>query len=190
MVSPPDGVPSGVEALPSALRNQTVTETPHASGRGKKGVPEGLWIRCGNAECGATLFRRSVESNLWVCPQCQHHFRINADTRIEPHTVLVLAGTREQLDEYDALFEAVGAKVELISLTRHVVYTDLNLARHADVMTLEQRVNDVAKEACEQLAQMYPLSDPNTPNCVEQALRSAKGQIDEVVAAAEKEPRH
>lgn len=85
---------------------------------------------------------------------------------------------------------AVGAKVELISLTRHVVYTDLNLARHADVMTLEQRVNDVAKEACEQLAQMYPLSDPNTPNCVEQALRSAKGQIDEVVAAAEKEPRH
>lgn len=85
---------------------------------------------------------------------------------------------------------AVGAKVELISLTRHVVYTDLNLVRHADVMTLEQRVDDVAKEACEQLAQMYPLSDPSTPNCVEQALRSAKAQVDQVVAAAEKAPRH
>jgi acetyl-CoA carboxylase carboxyl transferase subunit beta len=58
-------------------------ETPNPTGRGKKGVPEGLWIRCGNAECGATLFRRSVESNLWVCPQCQHHFRISAQTRLD-----------------------------------------------------------------------------------------------------------
>lgn len=32
----------------------------------KKGVPEGLWIRCGI--CQSILFRRSVENNLWVCP--------------------------------------------------------------------------------------------------------------------------
>ena len=43
-------------------------------------MPEGLWIQC--PTCGASLFRRSVENNLWVCPQCQHHFRIDADQRI------------------------------------------------------------------------------------------------------------
>ena len=46
----------------------------------KKQVPEGLWIRC--PECSAILFRRSVENNLWVCPDCQHHFRISAEQRL------------------------------------------------------------------------------------------------------------
>jgi UrcA family protein len=81
----------------------------------------------------------------------------------------------------------VGGKVELISLTRHVVYKDLNLTVHNDVMALEKRVNDVAKEACDTLAKMYPLSDPNTPNCVEQATKDAKKQVDQVVAAAGKD---
>ncbi len=48
--------------------------------KGKKQVPEGLWIRC--SECVAMLFRKSVENNLWVCPQCQYHFRISATQRL------------------------------------------------------------------------------------------------------------
>jgi acetyl-CoA carboxylase carboxyl transferase subunit beta len=48
--------------------------------KGKKQVPEGLWIRC--PECAAMLFRKSVENNLWVCPQCQHHFRLSAAQRL------------------------------------------------------------------------------------------------------------
>lgn len=43
-------------------------------------VPEGLWLRCG--ACNKMLYRHSVEQNLHVCPQCDHHFRIGADTRI------------------------------------------------------------------------------------------------------------
>ena len=85
---------------------------------------------------------------------------------------------------------AAGGKVDLISLTRHVVFSDLNLAMHNDVMTLEKRVNDVAKDACDALAKMYPLSDPNTPNCVEQAVKDAKPQIDRLAAAAAKGAQH
>jgi UrcA family protein len=81
-----------------------------------------------------------------------------------------------------------GGKVELISLTRHVGYEDLNLTMHADVLTLEQRVNDVAKDSCEQLAKMYPLSDPNTPDCVREAVANAKTQVDAAVSAAGKKP--
>jgi acetyl-CoA carboxylase carboxyl transferase subunit beta len=60
---------------------QSWSDSPAGAAGGKKGVPEGLWIRC--PACGAILFRRSVENNRWVCPECDHHFRVNADQRIQ-----------------------------------------------------------------------------------------------------------
>lgn len=77
-------------------------------------------------------------------------------------------------------------KDELVSLTRYVYYGDLDLAKHADVMALEKRVSDIAKESCDQLAKMYPLSGQNPPNCVEKAAASAKPQMDKLIAAAGK----
>lgn len=44
------------------------------------GIPEGVWMRCDG--CAATLFRKEVERNLNVCPQCQHHFPLAAADRI------------------------------------------------------------------------------------------------------------
>jgi acetyl-CoA carboxylase carboxyl transferase subunit beta len=52
----------------------------------KRGVPEGLWIRCpGCQESGpeATVFRKKVEQNQGVCPKCNHHFYVSSQTRIE-----------------------------------------------------------------------------------------------------------
>jgi acetyl-CoA carboxylase carboxyl transferase subunit beta len=43
-------------------------------------VPEGLWIRC--TGCGAMLYRRILEEELNVCPECDFHFRVDARTRI------------------------------------------------------------------------------------------------------------
>lgn len=43
-------------------------------------VPEGLWMRC--PECEAMLYRKNVEANLHVCPECDHHLRIGADERV------------------------------------------------------------------------------------------------------------
>jgi len=51
-----------------------------AAVRKGEGVPEGLWRRC--PDCERMLFNRNVEENLDVCPECQYHFRINAETRI------------------------------------------------------------------------------------------------------------
>jgi UrcA family protein len=81
---------------------------------------------------------------------------------------------------------AAGSNVELITLQRRVSYADLDLALHANVAQLETRVNDIAKEACEDLAKMYPLSDPKTPDCVRAAVATAKPQLDAAVAAAGK----
>lgn len=44
-------------------------------------VPEGLWIRCN--KCSQMIYRRILEENLHVCPECDYHFRIGARRRIE-----------------------------------------------------------------------------------------------------------
>src|SRR5713101_6937492 len=46
----------------------------------KRGVPEGLWIRC--PKCKATIFRKEAEARLSVCPECHYHFYLPARERI------------------------------------------------------------------------------------------------------------
>ena len=46
----------------------------------RKEMPEGLWMRCPG--CEHILYKSTVEKNLNVCPECDHHFRVEAKTRI------------------------------------------------------------------------------------------------------------
>ena len=55
-------------------------KTSMEPGRPKRGVPEGLWMRCPG--CKATLFRKEVETRHMVCPECQYHFYMPACDRI------------------------------------------------------------------------------------------------------------
>lgn len=48
--------------------------------RPKRGVPEGLWLRC--PQCKATIFRKAMEDRLFVCPECDYHFYVPAPDRI------------------------------------------------------------------------------------------------------------
>ena len=43
-------------------------------------VPDGIWVRCEN--CREIIYRKEVERNLRVCPNCNYHFRISASDRI------------------------------------------------------------------------------------------------------------
>lgn len=51
-----------------------------AQPRKKRGVPEGLWIRC--ERCQATIFRKHLEQQLGLCPECKFHFYVPAAQRI------------------------------------------------------------------------------------------------------------
>ncbi len=51
--------------------------------RPKRGVPEGLWIRCPHPRCKATIFRKEAESRCNVCPECGYHFYVPARERIQ-----------------------------------------------------------------------------------------------------------
>ena len=48
--------------------------------RPKRGVPEGLWLKCPG--CQATIFRKTAEELLNICPECSYHFYVSARERI------------------------------------------------------------------------------------------------------------
>lgn len=56
-------------------------------------VPEGLWMRCD--ACGKMVFRKVLEENLLVCPECGRHYRVPARVRVEQ---LVDPGAFEEMD--------------------------------------------------------------------------------------------
>ena len=39
-----------------------------------------LWTKC--PKCSEVLYRRDLAANVWVCPKCDHHFRMTAFDRI------------------------------------------------------------------------------------------------------------
>ncbi len=43
-------------------------------------IPEGLWLRC--PSCEKMVYRRHLEANLHVCPECTYHHRISAGERV------------------------------------------------------------------------------------------------------------
>jgi acetyl-CoA carboxylase carboxyl transferase subunit beta len=67
--------------------------------RPKRGVPEGLWMRCPG--CQATVFRKEADRRLGVCPECDYHWHVPAPERIRQ---VLDEGTFE---EWDAQLEPV-----------------------------------------------------------------------------------
>ncbi len=65
--------------LAASTRTWTELKPPR-----KAVIPEGLWLRCPG--CSGMLYRKQLEANLHVCPDCQHHFRISATERIDQLT--------------------------------------------------------------------------------------------------------
>lgn len=43
-------------------------------------VPDGLWVKC--PSCGEILQNKLLAENLYVCMECDHHFRVSARDRI------------------------------------------------------------------------------------------------------------
>ncbi|UCG63109.1 MAG: acetyl-CoA carboxylase carboxyltransferase subunit beta [Candidatus Zixiibacteriota bacterium] len=59
----------------------------------KKDIPEGLWTKC--QSCGEVVYSRKMEELLWVCPNCDFHFRISSQKYID---LLLDDGALEQFD--------------------------------------------------------------------------------------------
>jgi acetyl-CoA carboxylase carboxyl transferase subunit beta len=55
---------------------------------------EGLWLKC--EHCSQVIWKKTLDENLQVCPKCEHHFRIDARTRL---AILFDDGQYEPFDE-------------------------------------------------------------------------------------------
>ncbi len=54
---------------------------------------EGLWLKCDH--CRQIIWRKALEENYQVCPKCDHHFRLDAVSRLK---MLFDDGEYEQYD--------------------------------------------------------------------------------------------
>ncbi|MEM8679400.1 MAG: acetyl-CoA carboxylase, carboxyltransferase subunit beta [Planctomycetota bacterium] len=72
---------------------QSDEQTEAQPKRPKRGVPEGLWVKCPG--CRASVYRKEVDRHLGVCPECDYHFYVSASTRIEQ---VMDEGTFEEWD--------------------------------------------------------------------------------------------
>jgi len=79
-------------------------------------------------------------------------------------------------------------KTEVVELKREVFIGDLDLARHADVVELESRIAQMAKDSCDALSEMFPLSkfsSKELKRCVDEAIKSARKEKDAAIEAAQ-----
>jgi acetyl-CoA carboxylase carboxyl transferase subunit beta len=58
----------------------------------RKEMPAGLWMAC--TACQQMLYRKTVEENLNICPECGCHFRVDGPTRVNQ---LVDEGSFEEI---------------------------------------------------------------------------------------------
>ncbi len=75
----------------------------------KKEAPEGLWNKC--KECGETSTRKELTANLYVCPKCDYHMRIDSKTYFD----IIFDGAVE------SLFDDIEA-VDILNFTDLVPY--------------------------------------------------------------------
>ena len=48
---------------------------------GAKEIPDNLWEKC--PSCGAMIYHRELEQNFRICPQCNHHMRLEPEKRLK-----------------------------------------------------------------------------------------------------------
>ena len=80
-----------------------------------------------------------------------------------------------------------GLKTEIIELKRFVNIDDLDLTKHTDVIKLNQRIHNLAKESCKKLSEMYPFNPSDLSEmhrCKRKAIASTKKQTERAFAAA------
>lgn len=80
--------------------------------------PAGLWLKCDG--CQAQIYRKDLLANLYVCPECGHHYRMPVDDRVallaDAGTFLQWSGAIEAEDPLE--FEDTQTYVERMAKAR------------------------------------------------------------------------
>ena len=63
-----------------------------AEGEERRVRTEGLWLKC--ESCSQIIWKKGLDENLQCCPQCNHHFRVDARARL----AILLDGEFQEFD--------------------------------------------------------------------------------------------
>jgi UrcA family protein len=91
--------------------------------------------------------------------------------------------TAPEVVRHEEARQPSGAFTEVVSISHHVSFADLDLKKASDASVLEQRVRDAADLGCKQLRTLYPLV-PDDPDCLKKATASGMEQAQAAIAAA------
>lgn len=80
-------------SIPEETSADDIPAMSKTTKRSKRGVPEGVWRQCGG--CQASIFAKTLEEQLHVCPECGYHERVTAKERIRQ---VLDEGTFEEWD--------------------------------------------------------------------------------------------
>ena len=99
-------------------------------------VPDGLWIKCDG--CKQTVYKSDIQSNMQICPNCGHHYRIGARERIalvaDPGT---FEETHTDITAGDPLQFAVGKETYTERIARARELSGLNEALVTGMASVE-----------------------------------------------------
>ena len=106
------------------------SKNPSSSTR-KANVPEGVWTKC--TACEQVLYSEELKRNLYVCPKCGNHMRIDARERLlhlldegssheiaadlEPKDILKFKDLKKYKDRISTAQKETGEKDALITMT-------------------------------------------------------------------------
>lgn len=95
-------------------------ELPEKNKKTNIDIPIGKWVKC--EECKEIIYKETVRSNLSICPNCGHYFRMHINKRLE---LIIDEGTYKrfdlklettnplELEEYPKKLEALRKKTNL-----------------------------------------------------------------------------
>ncbi|PLW82573.1 hypothetical protein CWI75_08270 [Kineobactrum sediminis] len=92
--------------------------------------------------------------------------------------VIVVAPRITRETPLDAMGGLIVERDEILDIT------DLDLTRTADLLVLEQRIEDAATRICNELDSLYPLGSPRTLVCIRRAVEDTMAQVEQAVNEA------
>ncbi|NEO88079.1 MAG: acetyl-CoA carboxylase, carboxyltransferase subunit beta [Spirulina sp. SIO3F2] len=67
-------------SLPDWFANRKKQPTPIQDHHHEREIADGLWTKC--PSCGVLAYTKDLQSNVMVCPECDHHMPVHSSERI------------------------------------------------------------------------------------------------------------
>lgn len=143
----------------------------------KRGVPEGLWVRCPG--CQEVIFRKEADRRLGVCPECEYHWYVSARERIRQ---LIDEGSFEEWDADLAPVDALGFVDPKASYAQRIIKEQKKTGLNDAIITgcgmiRARRVNIAVTDSAFMMGSMGSVVGEKLTRAIERAAEKSETMI-------------